>query len=93
MSMSVNVKIHDQIYREISPFFGKGPGKLNRNAFINQALHFFTRMKKRRQLAEAFRRDSLADRKDPVLQAELRALEESSLEDLEKAYPAANETW
>lgn len=93
MSMSINVKIQDDVYRTISPYFGKGPGKLNRNAFINEALAFFGRMKARRQLAEAFRRASLADRKDKKLQAELRSYERGAMDDIERAYPAANETW
>jgi len=93
MSMSINVKIQDDIYRRISPYFGKGRGKINRNAFINEALAFFARLKERRHLAEEFRRASMADRKDPKLQADLRELDRASAEDFERQYPAANETW
>jgi hypothetical protein len=91
--MSINVKIQDDIYRRIAPYFGRGRGKINRNAFINEALAFFARMKERRRLAEEFRRASMSDRKDPKLQAELRELDRASAEDFERFYPSTNETW
>ena len=72
MSVGINVKINDDIYKAASRYFGKGRGKLNRNAFINAALAWFTKANDRRRLATEFKKASLADRKDPVLQAELR---------------------
>jgi len=71
MSVGINVKLNDDIYKAAARYFGKGKGKLNRNAFINQAIAFFVKAHERRQLAAAFKRASLADQKDPVLQAEL----------------------
>jgi hypothetical protein len=71
MSVGINVKLNDDIYRAAARYFGKGKGKLNRNAFINQAIAFFVKAHERRRLAAAFKRASLADQKDPVLQAEL----------------------
>jgi len=93
MSMSINVKIQDDVYRRISPYFGKGRGKMNRNAFINEALAFFARLNERRRLVKEFRRASMADRKDPKLQAELRELARASTADFERQYPNANEAW
>ena len=84
MSIGINVKINDNIYKEASRYFGKGRGKLNRNAFINQAIAFFVRINDRRSLAAEFKRASLADQKDPKLQAELREWERASLTDLGK---------
>jgi hypothetical protein len=71
VSIGINVKLNDDIYKAAARYFGKGKGKLNRNAFINQAIAFFVKAHERRQLAAAFKRASLADRKDPILQAEL----------------------
>ena len=91
MSIGINVKINDDIYKAAARYFGKGRGKLNRNAFINQALAFFVRVNDRRKLAAEFKRASLADQKDPKLQAELREWERASLTDLEKRHPSTHE--
>jgi hypothetical protein len=91
MSIGINVKINDNIYKEASRYFGKGRGKLNRNAFINQALAFFVRVNDRRKLAAEFKRASLADQKDPKLQAERREWERAALTDLGKLALDAHE--
>jgi len=92
MSIGINVKINDTLYKEASRYFGKGRGKLNRNAFINQALAFFVRAHDRRQLAAQFKRASQADQKDPKLQAERREWERAALSDLRKASLDVDET-
>lgn len=91
MSIGINVKINDDIYKAAARYFGNGRGKMNRNAFINQAIAFFVRIHDRRKLAAEFKRASLADQKDPKLQAELRQWERISLTDLEKTHPSAHE--
>src|SRR5256885_15976399 len=85
MSIGINVKINDEVYRAAARYFGKGRGKLNRNAFINQALAFFVRVNDRRKLARDFKQASLADQQDTKLQAERREMERASLTDLERS--------
>jgi len=91
MSIGINVKINNDLYKEASRYFGKGRGKLNRNAFINQAISFFVRVNDRRKLAAQFKRASLADQKDPKLQAERREWERASLTDLAKLHRGTHE--